>query len=162
MDQSNVPFMGRKGVLLAGIAVIGLLGAGCDDSTDKAGASGLFDLKVGECFDSSAATDGRTVELDGVTTVPCSGAHDGEVFAVAAHPAARDAIYPGDDAIADFADAECLQQFPGYTGVSYDDSDLGVASVRPDADSWADKNDRAVACVLYKKGEALTGSRKKA
>lgn len=154
--------MGRKSGLLAVIAVLGLVGAACDDSTDKAGASELFSLETGECFDSDAATEGRTVELDGVTPVPCTGAHDGEVFGVATHPAAEDTAYPGDDAVADFAAAECLQQFPGYTGTAYDNSDLQVASVRPDADSWADKDDRAVACVLYKQGETLTGSQKKA
>ena len=154
--------MGRKSGLLAVFAVLGLLGAACDDSTGKAGASELFSLETGECFDSAAATEGRTVELDEVRSVPCTGAHDGEVFGVATHPAAKDAAYPGDDAMADFAAAECLQQFPAYTGTAYDSSDLQVASVRPDADSWADKDDRAVACVLYRQGEALTGSRRKA
>ena len=153
--------MGRRGVLMAGIAVLGLLGTGCDTDTEKAGASTLFHLRVGECFDSSAGTAGRTVEVKDVTSVPCGDAHDGEVFAVVAHPAATDAGYPGDDAVADFAAAECLEQFPAYTGSGYDDSDLEVASVRPDHDSWVDKDDREVACVLYKKDATLTGSRRK-
>ena len=157
-----LPSMVRRGVLLAGIAVIGLLGAGCDDdSTDPAGASTLFELEAGQCFDSSATAVGRTVGIEDVTSVPCTEAHDGEVFAVVTHPAAGRTPYPGDDAVADFAAAECLQQFPGYTGEGYDDSDLEVATVRPDADSWSDKDDREVACVLYKKGTALTGSRRK-
>jgi hypothetical protein len=152
----------RRGVLLAGIAVVGLFTVGCDDdSGDEAGASTLFDLETGQCFDSSATTLGRTVEIEDVTSVPCTGAHDGEVFAVVAHPGAADDPYPGDDSVADFAAAECLQQFPAYTGSGYDDSDLEVATVRPDADSWADKDDREVACVLYRSGETLTGSRRK-
>ncbi|HYH51728.1 MAG TPA: septum formation family protein [Acidimicrobiia bacterium] len=151
----------RRGVWVAGVAVAGLLAVGCDDSVDEAGASTLFQLRTGECFTSAAGTSGRTVELDDVTTLPCTGVHDGEVFAVATHPAGKDDPYPGDDAVADFAAAECLQQFPGYTGSTYDDSDLEVASVRPDEDSWNDKDDRAVACVLYQKGEKLTGSRRK-
>jgi len=154
--------MGRSGAWMAGIAVIGLLAAGCDEGVDEAGASTLFQLRTGECFTSDAGTSGRTVELDDVTTLPCTDAHDGEVFAVATHPAAKDAPYPGDDAVADFAAAECLTHFPTYTGSTYDDSDLEVASVRPDQDSWTDKDDRAVACVLYKKGEKLTGSRRRA
>ena len=142
--------------------MVGLLAAGCDDGVDKAGASTLFHLETGECFTSEAGTAGRTVELDDAETVPCSGAHDGEVFAVVTHPAATDAAYPGDDAVADFAAAECLARFAGYTGSSYDDSDLEVASVRPDEDSWKDKDDREVACVLYQQGSTLTGSRRKA
>ena len=142
--------------------MVAVLLAGCDDGVDKAGASTLFHLKTGDCFTSKAGTAGRTVELKDVTSVACGEAHDGEVFAVVAHPAARDAAYPGDDAVADFAAAECLQQFPAYTGAGYDDSDLEVASVRPDEDSWKDKDDREVACVLYQQGSTLTGSRRKA
>lgn len=154
--------MVRRSVLLAGIAVIGLLGGACDDgSTDSAGASTLFELETGQCFDSSATSVGRTVKIEEVTSVSCAEAHDGEVFAVVTHPAAGEAPYPGDDAVADFAAAECLQQFPGYTGAGYDDSELEVATVRPDADSWSDKDDREVACVLYQKDATLTGSRRK-
>jgi hypothetical protein len=81
---------------------------------------------------------------------------------VVTHPAATDATYPGDDAMADFAASECLARFAAYTGTPYDNSDLAVASVRPDHDSWVDKDDRAVACVLYQQGAMLTGSRRKA
>lgn len=152
--------MVRRGALLAGIAVLGLLGTGCDDSTDKAGATTLFDLEVGQCFDSSAASVGRTVEIDDVASVPCAEAHDGEVFAVVTHPGGE-VPYPGDESVADFAAAECLEQFPVYTGTGYDESDLEVASVRPDADSWSGKDDREVACVLYQQGATLTGSRRR-
>ena len=155
--------MGRRAWWLAGIAVAALaVTAGCDDSVDRAGASTLFHLQTGDCFHSAAGTAGRTVEIKDVTTVPCDQAHDGEVFAVVIHPAAGDAAYPGDDAVADFAAGECLQRFPAYTGAGYDDSDLDVASVRPDHDSWVDKDDRQVACVLYQQGSTLTGSRHKA
>jgi len=154
--------MGRRGVWLAGIAVLGLISSGCDSGTDNAGASTLFRLETGDCFRSSAGTGGRTVEIKDVTTVPCADTHDGEVFAVVTHPAAKDAPYPGDDAVADFASTECLTQFPAYTGATYDDSDLQVASVRPDHDSWVDKDDRDAACVLYQQGSTLTGSRRKA
>ena|SRR2546423_779744 len=154
--------MGRRGVWLAGIAVLALFTSGCGSSTDKAGASTLFHLQAGDCFHSAAGTTGRTVRINDVTTVPCSEAHDGEVFAVVTHPAAKDAPYPGDDSVADFASAECLTRFPAYTGATYDDSDLQVATVRPDHDSWVDKDDRDVACVLYRQGASLTGSRRKA
>ena len=154
--------MGRRGVLLAGIAVLAVITSGCDSQTDKAGASTLFHLQTGDCFKSSAGTSARTVEIKDVTTVPCSESHEGEVFAVVTHPAAKGAAYPGDDAVADFASAECLTRFPAYTGASYDNSDLQVATVRPDHDSWVDKGDREVACVLYQQGSTLTGSRRKA
>jgi hypothetical protein len=153
--------MGRRGILMAGIAVVGLMAGGCDGSTEKAGASALFHLQVGECFHSSAGTAGRTVQVQDVSSVPCGEAHDGEVFAVVAHPAARNVAYPGDEAVADFAAGECLARFPAFTGGSYDNSDLEVASVRPDHDSWVDKDDREIACVLYQKDATLTGSRRK-
>jgi hypothetical protein len=153
--------MARRGVFLAGIAVLALMAGGCDSSTDDARASTLLRLPPGDGSRSSAGPSGRTVEIQDVTTVPCADAHDGEVFAVVVHPAAKDVTYPGDDAVADFASGECLTRFTGYTGATYDDSDLQVATVRPDRDSWADKDDREVACVLYQQGTTLTGSRRK-
>lgn len=159
-----LPAVGWRGIGLAAIAVVGGLAvAGCHGATgEKAGASSVFHLQTGECFHSpsGATTAGRTVQVDDVSAVPCTDAHDGEVFAVVTHPAAAGTAYPGDDALADFAAAECLQRFPAYTGAAYDGSDLDVASVRPDRRSWADKHDREVACVLYKQDSTLTGSRK--
>jgi hypothetical protein len=155
--------MGRRGILMAGLAMAALTAAGCDNGrVDKAGASALFHLQTAECFTSSAGTAGRTVQLKDVSPVACNDPHDGEVFAVFAHPAAGGAAYPGDESVADFAAAECLQRFPAYAGQSYDDSDLAVATVRPDHDSWVDKDDREVGCVLYRQGARLTGSRRKA
>jgi hypothetical protein len=154
--------MAQRGILLAGLAMIGLVAGACDrgGTVKQAGASSVFRLQTGECFHSPAPTAGKTVVVKDVTPVSCAEAHDGEVFAVFSHPAARGAAYPGDEAVADFASAECLQRFPGYTGASYDDSDLDVATVRPDHDSWTDKDDREAACVLYRKGAPLTGSKK--
>lgn len=150
--------------------MVGLLAAGCDGGrVDQAGASSVFHLRTGECFHSSAGTAGQRVEVKDLSAVSCSDVHDGEVFAVVSHPAplnAKDADdpaagYPGDDAVADFAASECLERFRAYTGAGYDDSDLDVASVRPGRDSWVEKDDREVACVLYQKGTTLTGSRRK-
>jgi hypothetical protein len=155
--------MGRRGILMAGITMIGLAAAGCHSGTvEKAGASSVFHLQTGECFHSSAGTAGKTVRVKDVSPLACTVAHDGEVFAVVTHPAATNVAYPGDEAVADFAAAECLQRFPAYTGATYDDSDLAVATVRPDDDSWTKKDDREVACVLYKQDTTLTGSRRKA
>jgi hypothetical protein len=156
--------MARRVFFLAGLAMLGLVAGACDrgGSVKQAGASSVFHLQTGECFHSKAGTAGKTVRVKDVSPVSCRDAHDGEVFAVFTHPAAKDVAYPGDESVADFAAAECLQRFPAYTGASYDDSDLEVATVRPDHDSWADKDDREVACVLYKKDTMLTGSRRKA
>ncbi len=156
--------MGRRGILMAALAAVGLVAGSCDrgGSVKQAGVSSVFRLQTGECFHSPAPTAGRTVEVKDVSPVDCAAAHDGEVFAVFNHPAANAAPYPGDEAVADFAAAECLQRFPAYTGTGYDYSDLAVATVRPDHDSWTAKDDRQVACVLYQQGTRLTGSRHKA
>ena len=155
--------MGRRGIWMAAIAGLGLVVSGCDDGGgDQARASTLFRLEPGQCFNSPAASAGRTVEVEDVTPVPCAGAHDAEVFAVLAYPAGQDAAYPGDEVVADYAASECLLQFPGYTGSTYDDSEVDVATIRPDEESWEDKDDRQVACVLYQQGSTLTGSRRKA
>ena len=137
-----------------------LLAAGCGDGEEKAGASTLFHLATGDCFTSKAGTAGRTVELDDVTTVPCAQAHDGEVFAVVTHPAAKGDPYPGDEPVSDVAGSECLAQFQAYTGQAYDNSDLEVATVRPSRQSWEDRDDRQVSCIVYQQGAQLTGSRR--
>ncbi|HEY4411206.1 MAG TPA: septum formation family protein [Acidimicrobiia bacterium] len=156
--------MARRGILMAGLAVIGLVAGACGhgDTVKQSGAASVFRLQTGECFHSSAPTAGRTVQVKEMTPAACGDAHDGEVFAVFSHPAANSVAYPGDESVADFASAECLQRFGAYTGGAYDDSDLEVATVRPDRDSWSKTGDREVACVLYKKDAALTGSRHKA
>ncbi len=155
--------MARRGVWMAAVAGLSLVAAGCgDDGTDQAGASTVFRLQAGECFNSPAVSAGRTVEVEDVTPVPCADPHDAEVFAVLAYPAGHDAGYPGDEVVADHARTECLLQFPGYTGGAYDDADVEMATIRPDQDSWEDKDDRQIACVLYQQGSTLTGSRRKA
>lgn len=155
--------MGRRSVWIAAVAGLGLVAGGCDDGgSDRAGASTLFRLEAGQCFDSPAVSAGRTVEVDDVTPVDCAGAHDAEVFAVLGYPAGGDAAYPGDEVVSDYATGECLLQFEGYTGGRYDDSDVEVATIRPDRESWDDKGDRQIACVLYQQGSTLTGSRRKA
>ena len=156
--------MARRGILMAGLTMVGLVAGACGHggTVKQSGASSVFRLQTGECFHSPAPTAGKTVEVKKMAPAACGDAHDGEVFAVFSHPAAGGVAYPGDEAVADFASAECLQRFGAYTGGAYDDSDLEVATVRPDRDSWSKTGDREVACVLYKKDSPLTGSRHKA
>ncbi len=111
----------------------------------------VFSLKVGDCFNGGS---GETV-VD-VEVVPCTEAHDFEVFATPSYAAGGDA-FPGNDAMTGFADRECVSAFQPYVGRDYADSELGVRYLTPTSESWT-TGDRVVDCVLYLEGQKLTSS----
>jgi hypothetical protein len=155
---------GRAAAGLALVAVLALGATGCDGGKgeDKAGALSLFNLRTGDCFDSPAGRAGTEIQVDKLETVACTGAHDGEVFAVLTHPDPPAAPWPGDIALSQFADSRCVDAFGAYAGVAYGDSDLQVATVRPSQESWVKKHDREIGCVLYRQEGRLNGSQRKA
>ena len=111
----------------------------------------VFSLKVGDCFNGGS---GETV-VD-VEVVPCTEAHDFEVFATPSYTAGGDA-FPGNEAMTAFADRECVTAFQTYVGSDYAASELGVRYLTPTSESWA-AGDRVVDCLLYLEGQKLTSS----
>ncbi len=112
-------------------------------------------LAEGECFDApDGELSGETYDVD---TVPCAGAHDGEVFASFRLPAGA---YPGDDAVAETAEDRCWSLQNGYAmdGWAIPD-DVDVYYLSPTEESWA-AGDREVTCAFGStdEGEDLTGS----
>ncbi|WP_330459601.1 DUF4190 domain-containing protein [Streptomyces sp. NBC_00820] len=109
----------------------------------------------GECFDEPG---GRlTGDTDGVDKVPCSGAHDGEVFATFD---LKDGSYPGDDSLAAAADKRCYGLQYTYAMDSWAvPDDVDVYYLTPTGDSWS-AGDREVTCVFGNttEGKDLTGS----
>ena len=79
--------------------------------------------------------------------MPCTQPHTGEVFFTGdIWPQSLD--YPGDNAVADQADARCGQAFTAYDGISPDESAFTYSEEIPDEASWA-ANDRSVQCIAY-------------
>ncbi|KOU70146.1 membrane protein [Streptomyces sp. MMG1533] len=96
----------------------------------------------GECFDSPSGLEGSTYDLDEVS---CSGAHDGEVFAVVTLP---DGDFPGDSSVTGTAEDKCYKLRSAYAMDAWAvPDDVDVYYVVPSQESW-DLGDREITCAF--------------
>jgi hypothetical protein len=162
-DQTARRPSGCRGCLVVVliIAVVGgalalfaslLVGGGTVDFETGGGAAAEVTLAgPGECLD--LVVDG-TVGVDTVA-VPCEEPHDAEAFQRVLLPAGP---FPGDTAVADEADAACLEDFEGYVGAAYAESEYWLDSVVPTEAGWSG-GDREIVCLLVSgDGSPLVGS----
>ncbi|WP_406725685.1 DUF4190 domain-containing protein [Streptomyces sp. GD-15H] len=122
----------------------------------KKGARGntILVLEEGDCFDSPGGLVGWTTEAD---QVPCSGEHDGEVFALVTLP---EGAFPGDDGLGDTADDRCYALRDAYAMDAWAlPSDVDVYHLTPSRESWR-YGDRVITCVFGNRDAdaTLTGS----
>ncbi|MBC7273384.1 MAG: DUF4190 domain-containing protein [Streptomyces sp.] len=114
-----------------------------------------FSLDKGDCFDTpSGSLQGVTYDVD---KVPCSGEHDGEVFATVALP---DGGYPGDERVTEIADEKCYALLGEYALDLWAVPDhVDVYYLSPTSQSWR-LGDREITCVFGNTDEhgSLTGS----
>ena len=151
--------LGRCATVLAAALVVPLLG-GCSlfgDDDEAAGVS-VFSIKPGQCFEGQTEVKAQQSELP---EVECAEDHAQESYAVIEYQAdsgdqAGD-TYPGDDALAKFANGACAGEYGKYVGVDYLDSELFYTYLLPSARSWED-DDRSVICFVTSAGEPLQGS----
>jgi len=125
-----------------------------DDSGAIEGAGNLtvYDLRVGVCFNGDMS--GSVSDVD---ARPCSGPHEYEVYGSVTHPD-NDGEFPGQEAIGDLADTECLAKFERFVGVAYEDSALYASWLSPSQESWSD-GDRETLCIIHEEDEGeVTGS----
>jgi hypothetical protein len=121
----------------------------------EAGDLDVTELRTGDCFNLPPGTDDETEILD-VEAIPCSEAHENEVFVVTNYVASNS--YPGGFELFDFADQFCLTAFDTFVGMAYEDSLLDFGYFYPSEEGWAE-GDKAITCVLYDlNGANLTGS----
>lgn len=107
-------------------------------------------LEVGDCFNE------QTDEVvSDVPTVPCTDAHDYEVYANITID--RD-TYPGDDELNKLADEGCLAPFTGYIGVAFEDSTLDYSYYTPTLSGWTSQDDRGVTCIVFDPNGKTTGT----
>lgn len=119
----------------------------------------VFDIKAGDCFNSSASASSDAEVVNSVELVSCDAPHDAEVYAegeITGHDS-----YPGDATIQDEATTICSDGFEPYVGTGYDSSSYSVTWLSPSEDSWNNivAADRTVSCLLISgDGGQLTGS----
>ncbi len=87
-----------------------------------------MDLRAGDCIADPAggSLPEEAVTVLAVDVVDCETPHEEEVIARLAHPAGRQADFPGDDALIEHADAACLDEFEGWVGRPYAESALAA------------------------------------
>jgi len=110
----------------------------------------VFAIKVGDCLNDATAS-GTVTE---VPIVPCSEPHDSEAYASIQ---VEDGDFPGDEAIKEQADADCVAAFGDFVGVEYNDSELEYTYYFPSAESW-EQGDREILCEVYDPDSQTTGS----
>ena len=118
-------------------------------------ASGLVELKLGDCLDKELLLDGNK-ETDPV--VACSKPHDLEVFS---HFALKDGEYPSVASIVSDAAARCARSFTKFVGVDFGISALDFVYYYPTESSWA-AGDRMVDCAVFDPDGKTTGTLKQA
>ena len=121
-------------------------------------------FKPSQCYTVDGFSAGQSLEPTQLHAIACNAPHRLEVDAVLQHPSAESIAYPGDDALASFGDDQCLDQFRGYVGETYERSSLDIADIRPTRKSW-NAGDRTVVCFVYDQDFAdltasVKGSRK--
>ncbi|MDO5494758.1 MAG: septum formation family protein [bacterium] len=110
--------------------------AGCSEE------STLFDISVGDCFNSSDITSEKVLNVE---VLGCRDAHDIEVYAAGTMEGDE---FPGRDPASAWAESFCYSEFEGFVGLSYEQSALQMNWFYPTADTWNEHGDREVLCLL--------------
>ncbi len=126
--------------------------AAATDAPAVGEAASVFELNAGECFDNE-----QEGIIEEVLRLDCAASHEYELYAAINHSAGADGAYPGDADMTEFAESECIEQFDGFVGASYEASELFIYYLQPTADTWA-QGDREVLCALYLPDGDLEGS----
>ena len=154
-----VAIVGIGALLLSGPALQDILGDVADDLARSSSgeiaqpiALPYASLRVGDCFE---LIDPDSPSITIVQAVPCADEHVYEVFFVGDMP---DGDFPGDDAVAAFADQNCLPAFEAYVGVPFEESTWFASPVGPAEEDWV-AGTRRVTCLLHTQDEVrVTGS----
>ncbi len=143
-------------ILLAGLVALAALFAGAMWAYNNFRDEGIdySELKVGDCFDSTASNEIRGIDLK-----PCAEPHNSEIFFIVTHPAGPSDAYPGKDALVQYAADNCLgQPLTDYLGITLEQSKLKDFEIVPQESAWKDGR-RVLVCGLDTGGEGdITGS----
>lgn len=155
----------RRLAFSAGLLAVLLLVSGCgwvssifgSRQTDASTSVSVFKVQIGQCFNPPAGAP--KADLSDLSSVACTAPHTQEAYAAPDYQApvgGDNSVYPGDAALASFANGSCAQAFTGYVGVSYLDSSLFFTYLLPSARSWEQGSDRTVLCFATTTGASLS------
>lgn len=139
----------RKGLALAALVLAGGTLMSC----------GLLDeevptAEVGECVTNDLSSGALVEEFD---VVDCNESHQAELFFKFELP---DGDFPGQEAIDEAVTEQCQgSEFDDYIGTPYSESEIVVAPLVPNEQTWNEADDREVLCfAVASDGSALTES----
>jgi hypothetical protein len=124
-------------------------------ATTVPGSVSVFTLLPGTCVSNADLTSGLVTT---VAEVPCDQPHTHEVYHKVTYTP-PDGAYNA-ERISQFASEQCSQSFASYVGIPYDRSKYYFLNFAPTEESWTQKGDREVVCLLFLQGSQLTGSAK--
>ncbi|MCB0076991.1 MAG: septum formation family protein [Anaerolineales bacterium] len=110
-----------------------------ESGTSAGQGTPIIDMQPGTCFNdlSGTLTEGEALS--------CDLSHQYEVFSV--FDVSNNGVYPGKDALDNYALEQCTLDFESYVGLAYDQSELFFSTLAPNAASW-DAGSRAISCIL--------------
>jgi hypothetical protein len=173
-----------KPVLLGSVVAIALMSlslSACGRQSAEITAAksiSVFNLRPQDCLNPPKANPNLAVST--VTVLPCTQPHVDEVYCVLPYnPAPPGSIqgcppkpprfagsltedYPGEEALTNYANALCLNEFQPYVGSAYTGSSLYYTYLYPSPQSWDNslRRDREIVCILHTVGAPLTRSAK--
>ena len=98
------------------------------------------DLKVGDCFDASQATEVKDIQHH-----PCTESHTAEVVLVTTHPSVKGAPYPSDGDVQTYGDNTCAPAVISYVGAQANLDNLNYGIFYPKEKDWQD-GERGIIC----------------
>lgn len=146
--------------IITGVAGVGIVSAGAlaydqttrDDngSIIQEGELGVFSFKIGDCIKDVKEGD----SLDQATGVPCSEAHQMEVYAETFIEDSSETLPATFDKN---GDEYCFAEFSRFVGISYENSKLDFTYLTPSEDSWKE-GDREITCLIKDPAGNVEGS----
>jgi hypothetical protein len=115
------------------------------------GNLGVFALAAGDCFDNPTSQS----NIESVTAIPCTQAHDSQVFAKFT-VAGSDSAYPGQAALNKTADRGCNAR-TGTIDRAKATSAMTIRVLFPERDAWAG-GERTVSCLIVNPTPTLRSS----
>jgi hypothetical protein len=127
-------------------------------TTEDDGQVSVYDLGVGDCFDTTEVESADGLVVSTVVLTECDEPHGAEVYATESIEAAEGDPFPGTEGRDEAARELCEPGFEEFVGRSTAESELVLLWLAPTEESW-DDGDREVTCaVAAPDGERLTES----
>jgi hypothetical protein len=117
----------------------------------------VLDIDVSRQSVCLLVTEDLPEEVEELPTIGCDVPHTHEIYASVEYT--EQDVFPGADALGEFAQVECVTAFEPFVGISAFDSSLSYSWFLPSLNGWNEEDDRSVLCVLAdREGEELTES----